>query len=152
VAIDALALATIGDKKRPAWLAKVKERRIAQQATAFQSRTEFGLVVFGKPLRLTNCDCERQSAPSLLQAIYLRNDQDLHAMLDRPDGWLKEIDAQANPEVLIRQAYLRTLCRTPTDAEVQRCRTYLERASSVPAGMRDLLWALLNTKEFITNH
>jgi hypothetical protein len=152
VAVDALALATIGSKKRPAWLTKVKERRIAQQAAAFQSRTEFGLVVFGKPLRLTNCDCERQSAPSLLQAIYLRNDQDLHAMLDRPDGWLKEIDGKASAEILIREAYLRTLNRAPIAAELQRCREYLERAASLQAGMRDVLWALLNTKEFITNH
>ena len=45
-------------------------------------------VVFGKPLRITNCDCERQMEPSLLQALYVRNDKDLVTLLDTFDGRL----------------------------------------------------------------
>jgi hypothetical protein len=56
-----------------------------------------------------------------------------------------------NQEV-IRQAYLRTLSRLPTADEVQRCQDYIASADSPAAGAKGLLWALLNTKEFIVNH
>ena len=88
----------------------------------------------------------------LLQAIYLRNDKEIHALLDRPDGWLKELTGREEPDALIRQAYLRTLSRLPEEAELARCRQHLAAAKDRAAGLRDLLWALLNTQEFITNH
>jgi hypothetical protein len=152
VALDAATQATLGSKVRAAWARKLSERRIAQQPTADHKRTEFGLVVFGKPLRITNCDCERQMDPSLLQALYLRNDKDLLALLDRKDGWLQELPADADADDLIREAYLRALSRQPTVAELQRSREHVQAAANVRAGMRDVLWALLNTREFITNH
>lgn len=152
IAIDAIDLATLEPKQRPAWFRDHSKRRIARQATAYNSRTEFGLVVYGKPLRLSNCDCERENAPSLLQTIYLRNDQDLHAMLDRPTSWVKNLDPKAEPDDLIEEAYLRCVSRPPTDRELERCRQYLRAAPNASTGVRDVLWALLNTKEFITNH
>jgi hypothetical protein len=53
---------------------------------------------------------------------------------------------------LVRQAYLRTLSRLPTEDELDRCLGYLAQADSPAAGAKGLLWALLNTKEFIVNH
>ncbi len=52
---------------------------------------------------------------------------------------------------LIRQAYLRTLSRLPQAEEQAVARKYLADSESTVAGMKDLLWALLNTKEFIVN-
>lgn len=52
----------------------------------------------------------------------------------------------------IREIYLRTVSRPPTDEEAQRAYHYLEDSSSNITGLRDLLWAMLNTKEFIVNH
>jgi hypothetical protein len=52
----------------------------------------------------------------------------------------------------IRQAYLRTLTRNPTPEEIVRCTEYLAQADSPLAGAKGLLWALVNTKEFIVNH
>jgi hypothetical protein len=121
------------------------------------------LLIFGKPLRTTNCDCERQNDPTLLQALYVRNDQEMIDALDRNDGWLKQLTKEKteleNKDVdgLVRQVYLRVLSRQPTPQELADCRTHLtemaESNSDDPAeGIRDLLWALLNTQEFITNH
>jgi hypothetical protein len=152
VALDALTIATLGTKSRALYLKKLADRRIAQQPTADLKRTEFGLAVFGKPLRITNCDCERQMDPSLLQAIFLRNDKDIVALLERTDGWIKEVTGKHEPESLVREAYLRSLSRLPTAAERERSIAHVKAASSLQEGVRDLLWALLNTKEFITNH
>jgi len=52
----------------------------------------------------------------------------------------------------IRQAYLRTLSRYPTDAEAERATRYYEETGDAARGTRDLLWALVNTKEFVVNH
>ncbi|HTN77180.1 MAG TPA: hypothetical protein VL096_18095, partial [Pirellulaceae bacterium] len=62
-----------------------------------------------------------------------------------------KVIAERGPE-LIRQAYLRTLSRTPSDDEIAKGQAYLAESASVTNGLRDLLWALLNTKEFIVNH
>ncbi len=53
---------------------------------------------------------------------------------------------------IVRQAYLRTLSRYPTDAELGRSVSYFQETDDLQVATRDLLWALLNTKEFIVNH
>ncbi len=52
----------------------------------------------------------------------------------------------------MRTAYLRTLNRYPDDHEQTRALAYLNDSDNVFAGLRDLLWALVNTQEFIVNH
>jgi hypothetical protein len=52
----------------------------------------------------------------------------------------------------VRQAYLRTVSRPPNDHEVSIAVAYLRQAEDPVGGFRDVLWALLNTKEFIVNH
>jgi hypothetical protein len=53
---------------------------------------------------------------------------------------------------LVRQAYLRTLSRYPSDEELNRSQQYISESDDTLAGLRGVLWALLNTKEFIVNH
>ena len=53
---------------------------------------------------------------------------------------------------LVRQAYLRTLSRTPDERELTRSLDYLRDCETVAEGLRDLVWALVNTKEFMVNH
>lgn len=60
--------------------------------------------------------------------------------------------ASVDTKAIIRQAYLRTLSRYPTDAESDRAARYYEETGDVSRGTRDLLWALVNTKEFVVNH
>ena len=60
--------------------------------------------------------------------------------------------AQANWDKIVDEAFLRTLSRLPTDEEQHRSREFVANADNSLDGIRDLLWALLNTKEFIVNH
>jgi hypothetical protein len=55
-------------------------------------------------------------------------------------------------DAVVREAFLRALSRRPTDAELTRSRDHLAASGDNAKGLRDLLWALLNTKEFSTNH
>jgi hypothetical protein len=71
------------------------------------------------------------------------------------DGGSPGIAQKADPEKLqeaVRQTYLRTLSREPKKDELDKALAYVESSEDQLNGVRDLLWALLNTKEFIVNH
>jgi hypothetical protein len=181
----------------------------------------YALSVFGRSSRDTNCDCDRNSVPSLLQTIFLQNDYDVLTMLSHPTrGWIQQLEFELaggpsamdqiperlktqlaeleerfdvsldrdnreqatkvsqrlndvkqsalrvvrqrnshaaatdrpNVEQLINRAYLRTLSRHPTPEEVNRCSAFIEQSENPLDGLRDLVWTLINTKEFIVNH
>jgi hypothetical protein len=157
VAYDALTYATASDEARRAIDTDPVNTRAIGVASSFANARDgstYAVMLFGKPPRTINCDCERSNEPSLLQTVYLRNDQEVLQLLDRPDGWLRQVahSKERNPEELIRQAYLRTLSRLPDDRELAVARKHLQDAGDPIAGLRDLLWVLVNTKEFIVNH
>ena len=66
---------------------------------------------------------------------------------DEPLRFKRQIDMP----VLVEEAYLRTVSRLPTEDEQQIAAEYMKDAENPIAGLRDLLWSLLNTKEFIVN-
>jgi len=116
----------------------------------------YAMHVFGKPERTVNCDCERDNQPTLLQSVFLQNDPLVQQRLDA-SGWIDEIaaaekDEPADVATLVRTAYLRSVGRVPTEAELLRAEKHVGEAGSVAEGVRDLLWVLVNTKEFILNH
>jgi hypothetical protein len=61
------------------------------------------------------------------------------------------VDA-ARSDALIGEAFLRTLSRQPTPDELAASRAAFGEASGTAEALRDLMWALLNTREFVTNH
>ena len=108
--------------------------------------------VFGKPDRATNCDCERVNEPTLLQSIFLQNDPLVRMRLSE-SGWINELierKAENNKEI-IQEAWLRALNRYPSVPEETRAIQHLQEAKTTKVGMEDLLWSLMNTKEFILN-
>lgn len=116
----------------------------------------YAMHVFGKPDRAVNCDCERVNQPTLLQSIFLHNDPLIEQRLEN-SGWVTEIaDRESAGRMidstsLVREAWLRTVNRPPTATELKRAEKHLARSESTSEGLRDLLWALINTKEFILN-
>ena len=52
---------------------------------------------------------------------------------------------------MIQEAWLRAFNRYPSISEEARAMKHLEQAKSIKEGMEDLLWGLMNTKEFILN-
>ncbi len=60
--------------------------------------------------------------------------------------------SSANVDSLVQEVFLRTLSRLPQPAEMARGRQAITSARKPKDGLRDLLWALLNTKEFVINH
>ncbi|MDE2508563.1 MAG: hypothetical protein KGM43_15235, partial [Planctomycetota bacterium] len=56
------------------------------------------------------------------------------------------------PEEIVENLYLRTLCRPPTPEETSRWSAELKQAGSLSDAAEDLFWALLNSREFTFNH
>jgi hypothetical protein len=55
-------------------------------------------------------------------------------------------------DVIIRRAYLRTVGRPPEAEELTASKKYFAESGDIGVATRDLMWALLNTKEFSLNH
>lgn len=117
--------------------------------------TNYFLTTFGRATRATVCSCEVKMEPNLSQALHLLNGDTTQQRIrqgKKVEMMLKEKKA---PEEIIRELYVTTLGREPTDMEKEKL---LEVAASAqkPAEVRevleDLFWALLNSKEFIFNH
>jgi hypothetical protein len=237
VIVDAIAQATCGREEIKRAASNLSARMIGAEAnisangTGGKGGARSPLIIFGRPARETNCDCERASDPTLLQTIYTRNDP---AMLARVDagGWMRELRGVFNPgkandrenarkklasaeerlanlreparpteadaesmekyaaelqqyrnrraklegsladlqrrvkessnrpaqlgepqiEEIIREVFLRTVSRRPNNAELAQAKQDISAAASPLDGTRDLLWAMLNTREFIVNH
>jgi hypothetical protein len=226
VAYDAIRQVTASDAEVAQMQSDPSIRAIGQARPDGRGRKGFNnyaLQIFGKSLRESNCDCDRSMEPSLLQTIYVQNDNDTLALIeqsrwindafqpagkgagrpaaedpnaaqiaglsqkleqarasgdeeaaarlekrlagvrrkggrqsaaepaDNSESGTKSVARFDRPE-LIRQAYLRALGRPPEPNEIERAMKFIDDASSPAAGLRGLLWALLNTKEFIVNH
>jgi hypothetical protein len=158
VLFDAITQATAGAEELAGAGSEVEERAIGPLGGALVGRYragEYASTVFGRSSRDANCDCSASNEPNLLQAIYMHNDKDVLAAMSRKRGWLEEVRGQKSEvrgQKLIREAFLRTLSRVPTADEEARSAAHLERVGDPIEGLHELLWALLNMREFITNH
>jgi hypothetical protein len=108
------------------------------------------LRLFGKPERLLSCDCERSDDATLAQALQLLTGRLLNTALVQPNNRLGELmkAGKSNREIL-DQLYLTTVCRFPADTERQGLLTRLDGAPDRRGSLEDVLWALLNSKEFL---
>jgi hypothetical protein len=132
-------------------------RRRASGHLSMRMAGTHAMKVFGKPDRSINCDCERVNEPTLLQSIFTQNDP-LVRMRVADSDWIIDIeDAEAakqqlDHDSLVEQVWLRTVARLPNSKEKQRAKQHLESSDTIAAGISDLLWAMMNTKEFLLNH
>jgi hypothetical protein len=111
------------------------------------------LDVFGRPPRLITCECERTAQPNIAQALHLLNGDFLNKKITAPAGRVESLaKAKAAPEAVAEELYLVTLSRPPRPEELAKARDWLAGAADGREGAQDLLWALLNSKEFLFNH
>jgi hypothetical protein len=111
------------------------------------------LDVFGRPLRVSGCECERVSRVDLRQVLRLANSDALQAKLSAADGRVAQLVAAGqSDEAIIQELYLGTLSRLPTQEEGSSAAQYVATSSSRQEGLEDVLWTLLNLPEFVFNH
>lgn len=110
--------------------------------------------IFGRPVRASVCECERSNEPSIAQALHLMNSPEIVGKIHDRRGRAHSLalSKQPAPEAF-DELFLATLGRFPTAEERKLVlETFAELKEDREATFEDVLWALLNTKEFIYNH
>jgi hypothetical protein len=111
------------------------------------------------------CECERVQTSSLGQSLHLVNSGELRNKLANGTGRANALAGSSDPvEARVKQLYLVAFSREPTPSELQTALSYLSDPVLDEAGQpianqpnaqtnwQDLIWAVLNTKEFLFNH
>jgi hypothetical protein len=113
----------------------------------------FFLDVFGRPPRQITCECERTGQPNIAQALHLLNGDFLNKKIAAPTGRIETLLKAKTPEpAIVEELYLATLSRLPQGEEMTRAQKWISSAPSPREGLQDLLWVLLNSREFLFNH
>jgi hypothetical protein len=111
------------------------------------------LKTFGKPERLLTCECERSEATTLAQAFQMINGPTVRRKLDANDNRIGRLIARgAKEREILTELYLAALCREPRPAEFEAMARYLKRARDRRNAWEDVVWAILNSKEFLLRH
>lgn len=160
VLVDAVNHATLGKETYPPELfvppgALAVEVAGSTGVEQKKATLQYAFHIFGRPLRAPDvqCDCERDATVTVVQALFLANHPSIQAKVAAPDGRVARL-AKEQPDAAkaIEEIYLWTLSRPPSDAERQACVGYLQDAPSRQRGLEDVMWSLLNTREFQLNH
>jgi hypothetical protein len=113
----------------------------------------FLLDTFGRPPRKITCECERTAMPNIAQALHLMNGDFLNQKIAAPTGRIEELFKKKTPTAaVIEELYLVTLGRPPRPEEAAKAEGWMAQAPSPREGAQDLLWVLLNSREFLFNH
>jgi hypothetical protein len=148
VLLDAIASAT-GVPTKFEGKVEVKKAILLPNESA---RSDF-LEIFGRSQRVTPCECETSLAPNLSQVLYLLNSDELERRLSDKASVVTDLaKSEKPPKELIEELFLRTFSRLPREEETQAGVAQFEKASDRRAVVEDLLWTLLNSKEFLFNH
>ena len=113
----------------------------------------YALRRFGLPQRSSACDCQRVSAPSVAQELFLMTDPGLLKKLGSGRGRLpKLLAADMTDDQVLDELFLGALSRWPDESERRAFHDYRRKGTDRRAAFTDALWGLINTREFILNH
>jgi hypothetical protein len=160
VLVDALNHAAGGSETYPPELylpAGARAMEVAGSAGSERAQASFryAFQIFGRPMRAPDgqCDCERDAKPTVVQTLYFANHPAVQQKIAAPKGRVAQIFEEiADDGKRIDELFLWTLSRTPTDEERKECVTYVKASKTAKRGLEDVLWSLLNTKEFLLEH
>jgi hypothetical protein len=113
------------------------------------------LTVFGKPEGTSACECERGTDANLAQSLHLLNSKEMQSKLTKDEGRVARmaVDKERSLPTKVRELYLLALGREPHAEELGVAEELVSRYPEDPqAPFEQLVWALLNTKEFLFNH
>jgi len=122
----------------------------AKQLPDANVRNDF-LDLFGKPQRMEACECERDFGSNMLQALHLLNGKSILDRVAAGNGRLKKLLAEkSTDEQLVEDLYLWCLARYPTKEEAAVAVDFLKaRPKQREQAAQDVMWALLNSRDFM---
>lgn len=111
---------------------------------------DYFLNTFAKPRRVSVCQCERSPDANLAQALHTLNGDIITGKIAAKNGRVARlVEAKKSHEEIVSELYLATLCRLPNAGELAASQEIVNESKSPTEGYQDLLWALINTKQFL---
>ncbi len=139
-------------------------RAVALPDNSYNQSSSF-LRVFGRPEGQSVCECERVQSSSLGQSLHMLNASDIRGKLAHPNGRAERLARDPRPaETKIKELCLVAFAREPRPNELKVALDYLNEPRINAAGKKidaqkaarenfqDLIWVMMNTKEFLFNH
>jgi hypothetical protein len=120
-----------------------------------ESFSSYFLEVFGRPQRISACECERVSEANLAQALHLLNSDEVQGKLSQGGG---RADLLVNPKDTrpdaekVEELFLWAWARKPSPDQLQAALAHVQKhQANKKIAYENILWALVNTKEFVFN-
>jgi hypothetical protein len=114
--------------------------------------SNYFLTTFGRAPRDTVCACEAKTEPTLSQALHMLNGNTIGGKIAQGQVVSTLLKEGQTPEKVIETLYIRALSRKPSDEEVNRLMAVVKESPNPEAGLTDVYWAVLNSREFLFNH
>jgi len=110
------------------------------------------LSVFGRPDSASACECERSGDATLAQCLHMFNSAEINTKVS--GGRAAQLAKDKRPhEERLRELYMVALSREPSKEELAVLQTLIaKKGNNVQVAYEDILWAIMNTKEFLFNH
>ncbi len=111
------------------------------------------LKLFGRPVRVTACECERVTEPTVSQVLHVLNSPQIHNKLSHEAGNIVRLVRQySGDDYLVEELYLTFFNRLPSEAERKTTQAYLSSAKERRKAAEDIAWTMMNSLEFLFNH
>jgi hypothetical protein len=113
------------------------------------------LKVFGQPQGDTACECERSQEANLAQSLHLLNSSEVQTKIGAGAGRASKLsaDKERAHDDKVRELYRWAYARQPKDDELKIAMAHIQKhEANVKIAYEDIVWALINTKEFLFNH
>ena len=111
------------------------------------------LKVFGRPVRVSACVCERATEPTVGQVLHVLNSPQIHNKIAHTGGRVSKIVRQfSDDKSVIEELYLTFFNRFPTAKERQATVKYIKSNGNRQQAAEDIAWTMMNSLEFLFNH
>ncbi|MGE3806449.1 MAG: DUF1549 domain-containing protein [Gemmataceae bacterium] len=126
------------------------KRAIMLPDSSYQS---YFLDVFGRPQGISACECERVSEANLAQALHLLNSDEVQGKISRAGGRADLLAKDARPdEQKVEELFYWAFAHKPTPEQLQKAVEHIKaNEKAKKTAYENIIWALLNTKEFVFN-
>jgi hypothetical protein len=163
VILDVLNQAAGVKEKYPAgWMFREGERAVLSAGVMvdvynfYNINDPFRYLVFGRQVRRTNvqCDCEQGNDVALPQLLFLANHDEVRRKIAADEGRVTQLAAnkKLTNEQRLEELFLGALARLPSAEELKAGLDHLATSDTLRKGLEEVLWSLVNTREFQLNY
>ena len=118
-----------------------------------ESFASYFLDVFGRPQRISACECERVNEASLAMTLHMLNSDEIQGKIASASGRATQLAKDSRPDAeKVTELFLLTVGKAPTTEQMALAQEQLDKnPKDTKLAYENIMWALLNTKAFLFN-